>query len=95
MVVKSKSGPRVLLSYNLTIDDWTGEPQIRPEISVSDSGANGSSSKKINQEAKKLFHALLHEKSGSRASSVEGGVHIDAILRATEGVLGALFGTSS
>ncbi|KAJ5605024.1 hypothetical protein N7510_010178 [Penicillium lagena] len=94
MVVKSKSGPKVLLAYNLTIDDWTGEPQLRPEISVSDSGANGGSNKKINQEAKKLFHALLHEKGGSPVPGVEGGVHIDAVLRATEGALGALFGNS-
>jgi hypothetical protein len=94
MIVKSKSGPRVLLSYNLTIDDWTGEPQLRPEISVSDSGANGGSSKKINQEAKKLFHALLHEKGGTPMPGVEGGVHIDAVLRATEGAFGALFDNS-
>lgn len=93
MIVKSKAndGPHVLLSNVLTIDEWTGEPQLRTELSVSVSGANSASSKKINHEAKKLFHALLREEGTTSAQGVTGTIHVDAILRATEGVLGALF----
>ncbi|KAJ5681567.1 uncharacterized protein N7477_001507 [Penicillium maclennaniae] len=64
MVIKSKSsdvGTHVLLSNTLVMDDWTGEPQLRPELSVSVSDGNGGSSKRINNEAKKLFHGLLHQ----------------------------------
>lgn len=91
MVIKPKSSDsslRVLLSNNLVLDEWTGESQLRPEISVSIPGVD----KKIDQETKKLFYALLHEDDTSSTRSVEGGIHIDAVVRATEGALGALFG---
>ncbi|KAG0156435.1 hypothetical protein PDIDSM_3613 [Penicillium digitatum] len=91
MVIKPKSSnssPRVLLSNALVLDEWTGEPQLRPEISVSIHGVD----KKIDQEAKKLFHALLREDGVFVARGVEGSIHVDAVIRATEGALGALFG---
>ncbi|KAJ5935639.1 hypothetical protein N7466_005186 [Penicillium verhagenii] len=94
LVVKSKSPagyPQVLLSNPLSIDDWTGEPQLRPELSVSTSSSSGLPSKKIDQEAKKLFHALLREDK-STTQSIAEGVHFGAVVRATEGTLGALFG---
>lgn len=75
--------PKLLLSCPVTIDEWTSEPQLIPEISVTASRA----SKKIEQESKKLFLALLHD-------SGEGGAQNDdihAIVRATEGVLCSLF----
>lgn len=96
MVVKSRSSdnsPRVLLSNVLTMDDWTGEPQLRPELSVSTLNANGGSSKKIDHETKKLFHALLREEGPGTTQGVTGGGQTDAILQATEGTLGALFGS--
>lgn len=93
MVIKSSNAaPRVLLSNVLTMDDWTGEPQLRAEISVSTLSNGGGSSKKIDQEAKKLFHALLHEDGTTASPTVVGGVHADAILRATEGTLNSLLG---
>lgn len=91
MVIKSKSSdstPRVLLSNTLVLDEWTGEPQLRPEISVSIPGVD----KKIDQETKKLFRALLREDGALVTQGVEGGIHVDAVVRATEGALGALFG---
>lgn len=96
MVIKVGSsgtnGPRVLLSNALVMDEWTGEPQLQPELSVSSSGG---SSKKIDQETRKLFHALLREQGRSTAgANVTGGVHADAILRATEGAIGALLGNT-
>lgn len=95
MVIKSKSsggGTHVLLSNTLVMDDWTGEPQLRPELSVSVSGGNGGSSKKINNEAQKLFHGLLYQEGVGSTKGVAGTVHINTILRATNGTLGALFG---
>ncbi|KAJ5964507.1 uncharacterized protein N7479_004383 [Penicillium vulpinum] len=91
MIIKPKSSdssPRVLLSNTLLLDDWTGESQLRPEISVSMPGVD----KKIDQETKKLFHALLREDGALGTRGVEGGIHVDAVVRATEGALGALFG---
>ncbi|KAJ5096221.1 hypothetical protein NUU61_005577 [Penicillium alfredii] len=94
MIINPKSSDnnaRVLLSNPLTIDDWTGEPQLRPEISIAAVSVSNDLSRKIDQETKKLFHTLLHE-NGMPNTPGEGGIHIDAILRATEGALGALFG---
>ncbi|KAJ5509259.1 hypothetical protein N7527_011402 [Penicillium freii] len=91
MVIKPKSSdssPRVLLSNTLVLDEWTGEPQLRPEISVSIPGVD----KKIDQETKKLFYALLREDGALVTRGVEGSIHVDAVVRATEGALGALFG---
>ncbi|CAG7916975.1 unnamed protein product [Penicillium olsonii] len=88
MVLKSKSsasGPRVIVSNALVLDEWSGEPQLRPEISVSVPGAD----RKVDHETKKLFHALLHEDHNMPGME---GIRVDAILRATEGALGALFG---
>lgn len=90
MVIKSKSpgsSPRVMISNTLMLDEWTGEPQLRPEITVSVPGVD----KKIDHETKKLFHALMRE-DATLTRGVEGGVHVDAILRATEGALATLFG---
>ncbi|KAJ5300599.1 Ubiquitin-conjugating enzyme [Penicillium atrosanguineum] len=95
MVIKTKfsgASTHVLLSNTLVMDDWTGEPQLRPELSVSIPGGNGGSSKKINSEAKKLFHGLLHQEGVGRTKGVAGTVHINTISRATNGALGALFG---
>lgn len=91
MVIKpSSTTPRVLLSNSLTMDEWSGEPQLRPEVNVSVTGG-GLSSKKIEHEARKLFYALLHEDGARATHKVVGGVHADAILRATEGMLSSLF----
>lgn len=83
---------QVLLSCSLTIDEWTSEPQLLPEISISTSPkGRGGSSRKVEQEAKKLFYALLKGEHGGPADNV-GNVDANAVVRATEGVLGVLFG---
>lgn len=93
MTFASKESPlQVLLSCNLRIDEWTSEPQLLPEISISTSAkGRGGSSRKVEQEAKKLFYALLKGEQSGPADSV-GGVDADTVVRATEGVLGVLFG---
>lgn len=89
----SKPGTQVLLSNAVAIDEWTGEPQLRSDVSVSVSGADNVSSKKVDHEAKKLFHTLLRGESAS-VHGFARAVHTDVILRATDGVLGALFGSA-
>ena len=92
MIFAPKDSPlQVLLSCNLTIDEWTSEPQLLPEISISTSPKGRGSSRKVEQEAKKLFYAFLKGEKGGPADSV-GDVDADAVVRATEGVLGVLFG---
>ena len=93
MIFAPKENPlQVLLSCSLSIDEWTSEPQLLPEISISTSPKRrGGSSKKVEQEAKKLFYSLLKEGKNGPEDSV-GDVDTDAVVRATEGVLGVLFG---
>ncbi|KAF7591771.1 hypothetical protein BBP40_001151 [Aspergillus hancockii] len=97
MLFDSRSEPplKVHLSCELTLDQWAGEPQLVPEISVSaPSRIDGSSGRKIEQDAKRLFHAILGENQSSRIGpDVE--VNADMIVQATEGVLGALFGVNA
>lgn len=95
MMIKPEPGkglPQVLLSNALTIDDWTGEPHLRPELSVSISSSGPGPGKKVDQGTKMLFHALLHEGNSGSLQGLVGGIHFDAIIRATEGAIGALFG---
>lgn len=93
--------PKILLSCPIALDEWNGEPQLRPEISVSvSSRVDGVSGRKIEQETKKLFRALLNEDGGGAFVRMEGGVAWDAnnnnnpdvVVRAIGGVLGVLFG---
>lgn len=92
---------RILISNTLTIDDWTGEPQLQPELSISMGSSGSESSKKVSREAKKLFHGLLLEAgSGSGSAqgqgqqSLMGTMRSDVILRAVNGTLGVILGDS-
>ncbi|KAF7718597.1 Uncharacterized protein PECH_006326 [Penicillium ucsense] len=89
--VANGNGPRVLLSNVLVMDEWTGEPQLESGISVTTPNTTVDINRRIGQETRKLFQALLREeKAASIHERKIGGVHADAILRATEGALGAL-----
>lgn len=90
MVIHSGSSRkyRVLLSNVLVMDDWTGEPQLRPELSVSVSNVSKEASRKIDQEAKKLFHGLLSEHGAGTTRGLAGTMRSDVILRAVSGTLG-------
>ena len=48
----------------------------------------------MEQEAKKLFYALLKGEQSGPADGV-GNVDADVVVRATEGVLGVLFGVDT
>ncbi|KAL4746241.1 hypothetical protein BDW72DRAFT_38887 [Aspergillus terricola var. indicus] len=80
-----------LLSCELTVDNWTGEPELRPTICVSISGYDSSSDKKVEQEAKKLFEAVMNENKKQQLGTA-GGSEVEAVVKATNCVLDALFG---
>ncbi|KAL1865990.1 hypothetical protein Plec18167_009240 [Paecilomyces lecythidis] len=82
---------RLLISCSLTLDEWTGEPQLHPEISLSTQIAE-SGSAKVERDAKKLFRSLL-KGSGAATKQNDLGASIngDSILRAAEGVMSLLF----
>ena len=86
----------VLISCSLTLDEWTSEPRLLPEVSISAVPQNRqSSSKKMEQETKKLFYTLLQgdkEEAGSGSGDFTSDVDVDGVVRAVDGVLGVLFG---
>lgn len=82
---------RFLLSCTLTLDEWTSEPRLLPEISISASSTVRG--EKVEQEAKKLFHTLLRgEREQSNLADGVEDIDADAIVRAVDGVVGVLFG---
>lgn len=89
----------VLISCSLTLDEWTSEPRLLPEVSMSAVPQNRqSSSKKMEQETKKLFYTLLQgdkeagSGSGSGSGDFTSDVDVDGVVRAVDGILGVLFG---
>lgn len=92
MIFESKQKSlEALLLCELTIDEWSGEPELVPTICVSTSGFDGGSSEKVEQEAKKLFETMLSENTKPQAGSA-GGSDGQAIVKATTCVLNVLFG---
>ncbi|KAL4787545.1 hypothetical protein BJX76DRAFT_299794 [Aspergillus varians] len=83
----------VLLSCELTIDEWTGEPELAPTICVSTFGFDNGSNEKVEQESKKLFQTILSENAKHQPGTA-GGSDAQAILKATNCVLNALFGVN-
>ena len=89
-----KGDSKLLLSCTLTLEGWTGEPQLKPDISVTIPGASESAGVKVEREAKRLFRGFLKDGRGNRKGLFAGDmVDGDAIVRATEGVMGILFGS--
>lgn len=84
----------VLISCSLTLDEWTSEPRLLPEVSISAVPQNRqSSSKKMEQETKNLFYTLLKgDKEEAGSGDLTSDVDVDAVVRAVDGVLGVLFG---
>ncbi|KAJ9259765.1 hypothetical protein DTO212C5_8568 [Paecilomyces variotii] len=80
--------PRILISCTLTLDEWTGEPQLHPEISLS-TPILESGSAKVERDAKRLFRSLLG--AATKQNDLGASVNGDSILRAAEGVMSLLF----
>ncbi|KAI9373964.1 hypothetical protein BJX61DRAFT_532730 [Aspergillus egyptiacus] len=92
MHFESKEKPhKVILSCELNVDEWTGEPELTPCICVS--GSQGSSNEKVEQESKKLFQAIMSEQTSHQSGNV-GASDSQAIIKATKCVLDALFGAN-
>ncbi|KAL4877282.1 hypothetical protein BJY04DRAFT_230784 [Aspergillus karnatakaensis] len=81
---------QTLLSCELTLDEWTGEPELTPTICVSSLGSESSSNEKVDREAKKLFQAILSENTDDQPGSTDGS-DAQAIVKATNCVLDMLF----
>ncbi|KAL4888558.1 hypothetical protein BDV59DRAFT_206035 [Aspergillus ambiguus] len=83
---------RLIVSCELAIDEWASEPRLRPGITVSaPPNLKGGAGKKIEQESKRLFHAILSENRSDLAATADG-IDGTALIRATDGVVGVLFG---
>ncbi|KAL4932269.1 uncharacterized protein BDV17DRAFT_191891 [Aspergillus undulatus] len=83
----------VLLSCEITIDEWSGEPELTPTICVSPSGFVSGSNERLEQDSKKLFQAILAEKTTDQAGAA-GGSDAQATVKATTCVLDTLFGVN-
>ena len=82
-----EKSPKILLSCQITLDQWTGEPRLQPEISI-----DNIPEPKIEHETKKLFWGLLDEKKvRSKTEAKEAKRKPDVVVRAMRGVLGVLF----
>ncbi|KKA22044.1 hypothetical protein T310_3934 [Rasamsonia emersonii CBS 393.64] len=89
-----KRESKLLLSCPLILDEWTGEPQLKPEISISIPDLADTKRLKVERDVKKLFRNLLKEgrrRKGDDTSNGDGP-EAEAIVKATEGVMGVLFG---
>ncbi|KAL4869345.1 hypothetical protein BDV12DRAFT_83751 [Aspergillus spectabilis] len=94
MLFESEQRPlQILLSCQLAIDEWTGEPELTPSICISTSGSDSGSSEKVEQESKKLFQAILSERTRYQSTTI-GSADAQAIVKATTCVLDALFGVN-
>ncbi|GFF33677.1 hypothetical protein IFM61606_04771 [Aspergillus udagawae] len=84
---------KLLLSCDLSMDEWSSEPKLTPDISIaSRSTSSGTSCRKIEQETKKLFQEVLRD-SRRQQGAIE--TEADVIIRAVECVLKALFGAEA
>jgi hypothetical protein len=84
---------KLLLSCGLSMDEWSSEPKLTPDISIAArSTTSGTSSRKIEQETKKLFQEVLRD-SRRQQGAIEA--EADVIIRAVECVLNALFGVEA
>ncbi|KAL2866835.1 uncharacterized protein BJX67DRAFT_117385 [Aspergillus lucknowensis] len=94
MLFESKgSSLGVILSCELTIDEWTGEPELAPSICISAKGLDSGPNDKVAQDSKKLFQAILSENAENQ-SGTAGGSDAQAIIKATDCVLSVLFGAN-
>ncbi|KAL2832396.1 hypothetical protein BDW59DRAFT_139179 [Aspergillus cavernicola] len=85
---------KVILSCELTVDEWTGEPDLSPNICISTPGFESGSNEKVEQESTKLFQAMLSENTNHQPGTA-GGSGAQAIINATNCVLDALFGVDA
>ncbi|KAF4158881.1 hypothetical protein CNMCM6069_003120 [Aspergillus lentulus] len=84
---------KLLLLCDLSMDEWSSEPKLTLDISIAARPTtSGTSSRKIEQETKKLFQEVLRD-SRRQQGAIE--TEADVIIRAVECVLNALFGVEA
>lgn len=93
---KKQDSPKILLSCPLDLDHWTGEARLKPEISIFAPDLVQAKRNKAERDMKQLFHNLLRTGTSSDFENDGGsGWQMEAIVRATEGVIGVFFGFDS
>ncbi|KAM5442732.1 hypothetical protein MferCBS31731_002115 [Microsporum ferrugineum] len=77
----------LLVSCRLSLDLWTSEPQLEPDICISGSSLKSSAANKIEKEAKRAFQGML-----KRGKSNDVDADIGSLVKAVEAVIVILFG---
>lgn len=86
----SSTGLRLLVTCNISLDIWTSEARLEPELSVFTVSPNTA---RIEAGARRMFSDLLRERTGEGSNRLEGGVGVsaDAVCKAVEAVAKVLF----
>ncbi|CRG92761.1 Structural maintenance of chromosomes protein 1A [Talaromyces islandicus] len=94
---RKQDSPKILLSCPLDLDHWTGEARLKPEISIFAPDLVQSKRNKAERDMKQLFHNLLRTgaSSDSENDGSGSGRQMEAIVKATEAVIGIFFGLDS
>lgn len=87
-----KRESKLLLSCPLILDEWTSEPQLKPEITISIPDLADTKRLKVERDIKRLFRHLLKEGRRNGKDTGHGERDAATIVKATEGVMGVLFG---
>ncbi|KAF3480756.1 uncharacterized protein GIQ15_06103 [Arthroderma uncinatum] len=77
----------LLVSCHLSIDLWTSEPQLEPDICISSSSLKSAAASKIEKEAKRAFRGML-----KRGKNGDIDADIGSLVKAVEAVIVILFG---
>jgi hypothetical protein len=88
----SKRESKLILSCPLSLDRWTSEAQLKPDISIHISDLGESQRSKVEMELKRLFHSVLKEEGSGGKLGINEEREAQAIVKAVEGVMGILFG---
>lgn len=88
----TKRESKIILSCPLSLDPWTSEAQLKPDISIHISELGEAQRRKIEVELKRLFHSVLREEGGGKTGGMNDQREAQGIVKAVEGVMGVLFG---
>jgi hypothetical protein len=90
---KKQDSKKILLSCPLDLNHWTGEAHLKPDISIFAPDLVQGKRNKAERDMKQLFHNLL--RAGASDSENGGSRQMEAIVKATEGVIDVFFGFDS
>lgn len=88
----AKRESKLILSCPLSLDPWTSEAQLKPDISIHVSELGEAQRRKVEVELKRLFHSVLREEGSGGKTEMAEEREAQAIVKAVEGVMGVLFG---